>query len=288
MKYRIPLLETDGNNIIFKGKTLTLPLDKKFLSKLKKERYDLGFSNPKLGRECGLFCQISGKKYLLAINNIIFLPESYNFKAFSKKYQQNKLKHYKEWKNSSKENSKYSSAIKKWTNEQENSKEKILLESNNTRIPEIVDVYKNIWKENIIFDIKRKSLRTYFSIKRIRDKITWWSWIRKKRKWWKLSYRKNRNISHLKNNIHLQNLKNRENLFIAQLKSRLDKEYSKLLRAEKQAIRINIKGRLYGANMSKKFMLTHGSLNRQSFNLLQYKQKDIKTPWGLFGLRLWY
>lgn len=81
INYLIPLLEWSekNNKIIWRGKSLPLPLSKTNIEKITKEEISYGFGvNPNnsytnkkgLAVKKGIFCKIKNKKYLLGTNNI--------------------------------------------------------------------------------------------------------------------------------------------------------------------------------------------------------------------------
>lgn len=77
MKYWVPLLQIDANQEIkFSGQALPLPLDKRIVGNLVKEKISQGFLNPNLSNlEYGLFCKIGHQRYLLGVNKIFSTPD---------------------------------------------------------------------------------------------------------------------------------------------------------------------------------------------------------------------
>lgn len=77
MKYWVPLLQIDANQEIkFSGQALPLPLDKRIVGHLVKEKISQGFLNPNLSNEeYGLFCKIGHQRYLLGVNKIFSTPD---------------------------------------------------------------------------------------------------------------------------------------------------------------------------------------------------------------------
>ena len=54
-----------------------------------------------------------------------------------------------------------------------------------------------------------------------------------------------------------------------------------------QGVKIKLSGRINGVNMAKSVETRWGQIKPQSYNHLEYKLKHVRTPWGIFGLRVY-
>lgn len=194
MKYWIPLLHVVGEHIKFSGQAIPLPLDKKIIGSIVKEKISEGFQNPKLTDELGLFCKIGPQRYLLGVNKIFNTPS-------------------------------------------------LPLGQSTTKNKFGTDVESKISVKmpNLVEELNAKVLS--------------------------------------KGKTEEENFHN--------LKDYLDQKMHGKTQLKHQGVKIKLSGRINGVNMAKSVETRWGQIKPQSYNHLEYKLKHVRTPWGIFGLRVY-
>ena len=200
MKYWVPLLHIVGEQVKFSGQALPLPLDKRIVGNLVKERIPDGFLNPKIqNQEFGLFCKIGHQRYLLGVNKIFSTPD--------------------------------------------------LLAAQDTA-------------QKITPALNRLEKAENISVKKLSLKEEW-------------------------NNLILSGQHLGEEKNFHQFKDNLDLKMHQKTQMKHQGVKIKLSGRINGVNMAKSVETRWGQIKPQSYNQLEYKLKHVRTPWGIFGLRVY-
>ena len=220
MKYWIPLLRLNGDQIIFSGQALPLPIDKRVVQSLQIAKISEGFKNTKLGGELALFCKIKKQTYILGINKIFTTPSLIRGEVV--------LRNSENLSNLSGQAQNPHKAPRRV--EQEN--------------------MLNFWEESAS-SLKKDILNLMMK--------------KSKESAWQESEERN---------FHW-------------LKEYLDGDAYKMTEMKHRGVKIKLSGRINGVNMAKSVETRWGQIKPQSYNQLDYVQKDVRTPWGIFGLRVY-